>query len=132
VSQIPLTCMSGSRHLCQRSRHSSSPGLSLCDYPSRSYCSPVLHRYANITGLVTSLPQMGLFVYYESKKRKIKTKYVCGCRCYERLQPNTKEFTRLAYTEMVLELEHLKIQTRASVRGKKSIKKNKKKNLNQH
>ncbi len=21
-----------------------------------------------------------------------------GCRCYERLQPNTKEFTRLAYT----------------------------------
>jgi hypothetical protein len=35
-----------------------------------------------------------------------------GCRCYERLQPNTKEFTRLAYTELVLELEHLKIETR--------------------
>jgi hypothetical protein len=34
-----------------------------------------------------------------------------GCRCYERLQPNTKEFTRLAYTELVLELEHLKIET---------------------
>jgi hypothetical protein len=31
-----------------------------------------------------------------------------GCRCYERLQPNTKEFTRLTYTELVLELEHLK------------------------
>ena len=30
-----------------------------------------------------------------------------GCRCYERLQPNTKEFTRLTYTELVLELEHL-------------------------
>jgi hypothetical protein len=35
-----------------------------------------------------------------------------GCRCYERLQPNTKEFTRLVYTELVLELEHLKIETR--------------------
>jgi hypothetical protein len=32
-------------------------------------------------------------VYYESIKRKLKTKYICGCRCYERLQPNTKEFT---------------------------------------
>jgi hypothetical protein len=38
------------------------------------------------------------FVYYESIKRKLKTKYMWGCRCYERLQPNTKEFTRLAYT----------------------------------
>jgi hypothetical protein len=34
-----------------------------------------------------------LFIYYESTKRKLKTKYICGCRCYERLQPNTKEFT---------------------------------------
>ncbi len=34
-------------------------------------------------------------VYYESIKRKLKTKYIWGCRCYERLQPNTKEFTRL-------------------------------------
>ncbi len=50
--------------------------------------------------------------YYESIKRKLKTKYICGCRCYERLQPNTKEFTRLTYTELVLELEHLKIETR--------------------
>ncbi len=37
--------------------------------------------------------------YYESTKRKLKTKYICGCRCYERLQPNTKEFTRLSYTD---------------------------------
>ncbi len=36
------------------------------------------------------------FVNYESIKRKLKTKYICGCRCYERLQPNTKKFTRLA------------------------------------
>ena len=52
------------------------------------------------------------FYYYESTKRKLKKKYICGCRCYERLQPNTKEFTRLTYTELVLELEHLKIETR--------------------
>jgi hypothetical protein len=50
--------------------------------------------------------------YYESTKRKLKTKYICGCRCYERLQPNTKEFTSLSHTELVLELEHLKIETR--------------------
>ncbi len=51
-------------------------------------------------------------VYYESIKRKLKTKYIWGCRCYERLQPNTKEFTCLVHTELVLELEHLKIETR--------------------
>ena len=30
-----------------------------------------------------------------------------GCRCYERLQPNTKEFTRLAYTELNLGMEYI-------------------------
>ncbi len=45
-------------------------------------------------------------------KAKAKDKIYMGCRCYERLQPNTKEFTRLTYTELVLELEHLKIETR--------------------
>ncbi len=44
--------------------------------------------------------------------RKLKKKYICGCRCYERLQPNTKDFTHLSYTELVLELEYLKIETR--------------------
>ncbi len=34
-------------------------------------------------------------------KAKVKDKIYMGCRCYERLQPNTKEFTRLAYTEKV-------------------------------
>jgi hypothetical protein len=33
------------------------------------------------------------------------------CRCDERLQTKTKEFTRLPYTGLVLELEHLKIET---------------------
>ena len=53
-----------------------------------------------------------LFIYYESTKRKPKTIYICGSRCYERLQTKTKEFTRLSYTELVLEMEHLKIETR--------------------
>ncbi len=53
-----------------------------------------------------------LFVYYESIKRKLKTKYIWGCRCYERPEPNTKEFTCLAYTEFLLELEHVKIEPR--------------------
>jgi hypothetical protein len=50
-----------------------------------------------------------LFIYYESTKRKLKTKYICECHCYERLQTKTKEFTRLSYTELVLELQHLKM-----------------------
>jgi hypothetical protein len=36
-------------------------------------------------------------------KVKGKDKIYMGCRCYGRLQPNTKEFTRLSYTELVLE-----------------------------
>ena len=47
-----------------------------------------------------------LYIYYESTKRRLKTKYICGCRCYERQQTKTnKEFTRLSYTKLVLELE---------------------------
>ena len=34
------------------------------------------------------------------------------CRCDKRLQTKTKEFMRLAYTGLVVELEHLKIETR--------------------
>jgi hypothetical protein len=33
------------------------------------------------------------------------------CRCDERLQTKTKTFTHLAYTGLVVELEHLKIET---------------------
>ena len=50
-----------------------------------------------------------LFVYNESIKRKLKIKCKYECRCYERLQTKTKGFTRLAYTGLVVELEHLKI-----------------------
>ncbi len=51
-------------------------------------------------------------VYYESIKREPKIRGINKCRCDERLQTKTKEFTRLPYTGLVLELEHLKIETR--------------------
>jgi hypothetical protein len=51
-------------------------------------------------------------VYYESIKRELKIRCIYECRCDERLQTKTKEFTRLAYTGLVVELEHLKIETR--------------------
>ena len=54
----------------------------------------------------------GLFVYYESIKRELKIRGIYECRCDERLQTKTKRFTRLPYTGLVLELEHLKIETR--------------------
>ncbi len=58
-------------------------------------------------------------VYYESIKRESKIRGIKKCRCDERLQTKTKEFTRLPYTGLVLELEHLKIETRLiySARG---------------
>ena len=51
-------------------------------------------------------------VYYESIKRELKIRSIYECRCDERLQTKTKEFTRLTYTGLVVELEHLKIETR--------------------
>ncbi len=65
-------------------------------------------------------------VYYESMKRKLKIqKPIYECRCNGRLQ--TKRFTRLSHTGLVVELEHLKIKTRltnekfASVKGECEI-----------
>ena len=57
---------------------------------------------------------ISFIVYYESIKREPKIKSIYECRCDERLQTKSKEFTRLrvAYTGLVLELEHLKIETR--------------------
>jgi hypothetical protein len=53
--------------------------------------------------------------------RKLKIKPIYECRCDGRLQ--TKRFTRLSHTGLVVELEHLNIKTRltnekfASVKG---------------
>ena len=54
-------------------------------------------------------------VYYESTKREVKIRCIYECRCDERLQTKTKRFTRLSYTGLVVELEHLKIETRLIV-----------------
>jgi hypothetical protein len=67
----------------------------------------------------------GYVVYYESMKRKLKIKPTDECRCNGRLQ--TKRFTRISHTGLVVELEHLKIKTRltnekfASVKGECEI-----------
>jgi hypothetical protein len=66
-------------------------------------------------------------VYYESIKRELKIKPIYECRCDKRLQTKAKTFTRLSYTGLVVELEHLKIKTRltnekfASVKGECEI-----------
>jgi hypothetical protein len=58
-------------------------------------------------------------------KRKRKIKPIYECRCDERLQ--TKRFTSLSHTGLVVELGHLKIKTRltnekfASVKGECEI-----------
>ncbi len=55
---------------------------------------------------------MFFFVYYESIKREVKIRGIYECRCDERVQTKTKEFTRLTHTGLVVELEHLEIETR--------------------
>ena len=58
--------------------------------------------------------QLDFFVHYESIKREINTRPIYECRYDERLRPCLKgeESTRLAYTGLLGELEHLKIETR--------------------
>ena len=51
-------------------------------------------------------------VYYESLKRTLKTKSIYGYRYDERLKTNVEECTHLVYTQLSVELEHLKIETR--------------------
>jgi hypothetical protein len=55
-----------------------------------------------------------IVVYYESIKRELKIKPILihECRCDERLKTKDEESTRLVYTGLLGELEHLKIKTR--------------------
>ena len=53
-----------------------------------------------------------VFVYYESLKRELKTKPIYEFRCDERLKTKVEECTRLVFTLLCAELEHLKIETR--------------------
>jgi hypothetical protein len=50
-------------------------------------------------------------VYYESIQRELKIRCIYESRCDERLQTKTKEFTHLTHTGLVVELEHLEIET---------------------
>ncbi len=58
------------------------------------------------------LVERNFFVYYESIKRELKSRLIYECRCDERLKTKAEESTRLAYTGLLGELEHLKIETR--------------------
>ena len=53
-----------------------------------------------------------LVVYYESRKREVKARPIYECRCDERLKTKSEKSTRLGYTGLFGELEHLKIETR--------------------
>ncbi len=65
----------------------------------------LLHRYYIGKNFCLSLiDEAILYRFYE------KIKPIYECRCNERLQ--TKRFTRLAHTGLVVELEHLKIKSR--------------------
>jgi hypothetical protein len=54
----------------------------------------------------------GSILYYESMKWEFKTRPINECRCDERLKTKDEESTRLTYTGLHGELEHLKIKTR--------------------
>jgi hypothetical protein len=59
------------------------------------------------------LLQLGFIgFYYESRKRELKTRPIYECRCDERLKTKNEKSTRLTYTGLLGELEHLKIETR--------------------
>ena len=49
------------------------------------------------------------YVYYESRKRELKTKPTYEYRCDERLKTKTEKSTHLGYTGLHGELEHLKM-----------------------
>ncbi len=53
-----------------------------------------------------------MVVYCESIKRELKIKPISECRCDESLKTKAEESTRLTYTGLLGELEHLKIKTR--------------------
>ena len=51
-------------------------------------------------------------VYYESRKRELKTRPIYECRCDERLKTKDEKSTCLTYTGLLGGLEHLKMKTR--------------------
>ena len=55
---------------------------------------------------------LNLFVYYESIKRELKRRLIYEYRGDERLKTKSEKSTRLVYTGLFGELEHLKIKSR--------------------
>jgi hypothetical protein len=53
-----------------------------------------------------------LVVYYESINRELKRRPIYECWCDERLKTKVEKSTRLGYTGLFGELEHLKKKTR--------------------
>jgi hypothetical protein len=51
-------------------------------------------------------------IYYESRKRELKTRPIYECQCDERLKTKSEKSTRLVYTGLFGELGHLKVETR--------------------
>jgi hypothetical protein len=51
-------------------------------------------------------------VYYESIKRDLNSRPTYECQCDERLKTKAEESTRLVYSGLLGELEHLKTKTR--------------------
>jgi hypothetical protein len=62
--------------------------------------------------LSTVIQYQLVVVYYASRKRELKTRPIYECRCDERLKTKSEKSTRLVYTVLLGELEHLKIKTR--------------------
>ena len=56
--------------------------------------------------------EQGVFVYYESIKREVQRRPIYECRYDERLKTKAEGSTLLAYTGLLGDLEHLKIETR--------------------
>jgi hypothetical protein len=48
----------------------------------------------------------------DKARSNLKTRPINECRCHERLKTENEESTRLPYTGLIGELEHLKIKTR--------------------
>ncbi len=59
--------------------------------------------------MIVGVMKKEVVVYYESITRELKRRCIYECRCDERLQSKIKEFTRLTYTGLVVELEHLNV-----------------------
>ncbi len=98
-----------------RSRHDGIPSdyyYNQCDISVfyQWYPHLVIYRY-HVIRLIRRGCLLG-YVYYESRKRELKTKPIYECRCDERLKTKTEKSTRLTYTGLYEELEHLKIKSR--------------------